>query len=101
MEIIIRRDVKFNENVLAYDPDLAVVPSYYSFLGSTPSSYDSLDTDSDDEIPPPPVPPPAPNLPRWVHSTREVVGDLASDAPDQHRTCSQFQRASSLLAQVS
>ena len=40
-------------------------------------------------------------LPRWVHSTCEVAGDLAGDPRDQRRTRSQFQRASSLLAQVS
>jgi hypothetical protein len=46
-------------------------------------------------------PAPAPQLPRWVRSTREATGDLVSDPSDQRQTCSQFQRASSLLAQVS
>ena len=89
----------------AYDPDLAGVPSSSYLLDNNPSD-NSLDTDNDDENPPPSVPPPtlAPlttsQLPRWVHSTREVVGDLAGDPIDQCQTRSQFQRASSLLAQV-
>jgi hypothetical protein len=44
---------------------------------------------------------PVPPLPRWVCSTREAVGDLVSDPSDQRQTRSQFQGASSLLAQVS
>ena len=44
---------------------------------------------------------PAPILPRWVRSTCEAAGNLVSDPRDQRRTCSQFQRGSSLLAQVS
>ena len=40
-------------------------------------------------------------LPRWVRSTCEAAGDLVGDPRDQRRTCSQFQRASSLLVQVS
>jgi hypothetical protein len=43
----------------------------------------------------------APPIPRWVRSTREEVGDLVDDPSDLHRTRSQFQRAYSLLAQVS
>jgi hypothetical protein len=35
------------------------------------------------------------------HSTREATGDLVGDPSDQRQTHSQFQRASSLLAQVS
>jgi hypothetical protein len=70
-EIIIRRDVKFNENVSACEPDsayvpsstcepdLAVVTSSSSLLDNTPS-HNSLDTDSDDENHPPLVPPPTP-----------------------------------------
>ena len=64
----------------------------------TPVSND----DSEDENPPPPAHVlsvvPAPMLPRWVRSTCEVAGDLASDRRDQHRTHSQFKRASSLHA---
>ena len=40
-------------------------------------------------------------LPRWVRSTCEVAGDIVSDHTDQRQTRSQFQRASSHLAQVS
>jgi hypothetical protein len=32
---------------------------------------------------------------------REATSDFANDPSDQHRTCSQFQQVSSLLAQVS
>ena len=63
---IIRRDVKFNENVLSYepnvaylpssacDPDLADVPSSFSLIDST-SFITSSNDDSDDENPPPPA----------------------------------------------
>jgi hypothetical protein len=40
-------------------------------------------------------------LPRWVHSTREAAGGLVGDPLDQCQTHSKFQRASSLLDQVS
>jgi hypothetical protein len=99
-KIILRRDVKFDENILAYEPNsvgvpslacepsLAVVPSSVSILNS------SSDDDSEDENPPPPadIPPdesfepeqaPVPSLPRWVHSTREAAGDLVGDPSDQ------------------
>jgi hypothetical protein len=72
----------------------------------------SSEDDSEDENPPPlaHLPPNesiehepalAPPLPRWVHSTQEVSGDLVSDPRDQRWMRSQFQRVSSLLAQVS
>jgi hypothetical protein len=126
--IIIRRDVKFDENILAYKPNLAFVPSLDCDPNSTvvpslackpssefvPSSVlvYSSDDDSEDENPPPPdfLPPdesfepeptPTPPLPRWVYSMRKIVGDLVSDPSDQRQTRLQFQRASSLLAQVS
>jgi hypothetical protein len=81
------------------------VPSFVPILDS------SSDDESEDENPPQPVDIPpdesfkpeqaiVPPLPRWVCSTREAAGDLVSDPSDQRRTCSQFQRASSLLAQV-
>ena len=97
-ENIIRRDVKFNENVsccelnLTYmsssacEPNLVVVPSMFSLLENTPDS--SLDTESDYENPPPYVPPLAPTplttsqLPRWVLCTREAIGDLVGDPKD-------------------
>jgi hypothetical protein len=88
----------------AFETSLMFVPSY--------DLVSSLDDDSEDENPPPlthppldesfePEPAPAPMLPRWVHSTREAAGDLVGDPSGQRRTRSQFQRASSLLAQVS
>ena len=85
---------------LAYEPDSAIVPSSSSgFLDRFPTPVS--DDDSEDENPPLPahVPPiaPAPILPRWIHSTCEAAGDPR----DQGQTHSQFERASSLLAQVS
>jgi hypothetical protein len=82
------------------------VPSSVPILVSS-----SSDDDSEDENPPLPAhlppdesiehePAPTPLLPRWVCSTREAVGDLVSDPSYQRQTHSQFQRASSLLAQV-
>jgi hypothetical protein len=104
-EIIIRRDVKFNENLLACKPTSMFVSSsscdpsskfvLYFFSIQVSSSSDDV---SEDENPPLPshLPPnesiehePTPSSPllKWVHSTREVVG-----GPYYHRwTCSQFQ----------
>jgi hypothetical protein len=114
-EIIIRRDVKFDENLLACEPNLVIVPSLACEPNSTlcllwPANHlrtfvpsfnlvSSLDDDSEDENPPPlahlpldesfePEPTPAPLLPRWVCSTQEAIGDLVGDPSDQHRTCS-------------
>jgi transposase InsO family protein len=116
-EIILRRDVKFDEKPLACEPNSAVVPSSACkpslvFVPSyVPILVSSSEDESEDENPPPPanLPPddsfepeqaPVLPLPRWVRSTREAVGDLVDDPSDQHRTRSQFQQASSLLAQV-
>jgi hypothetical protein len=119
-ETIVRRDVKFDENLLACDPNSmfepslacepnsTVVPSLACKPSSTfvPSSVmaSSSDDDNEDENPPPPAhllldesfelettPTPVPLLPRWVRSTREAVGDLVGDPSDQRRTRSQFQ----------
>jgi hypothetical protein len=112
-EIIIRIDVKFGENLLAYEPNSTFVPSLAcepnlkivpslvyepssSFVPSSDLVYSSYD-DNDDENPPPPThpppdesfepePTPTPSLPRWVHPTREVAGDVVGDSLDQHRT---------------
>jgi hypothetical protein len=95
-EIIIRRDVKFGENLLACEPNSTIVPSWACEPSSTfvPSYVPILvsfsDNDSEDENPPPPAhlppdesfepePTPAPPLPRWVCSTREAVGGLVSN----------------------
>ena len=80
-EIIIRRDVKFDENLLACKPNSTIVPSsaYEPYSAFVPS-YDlvsSSDDDSEDENPPFPAhplpddsfelePAPTPSLPRWV-----------------------------------
>ena len=108
-DIIIIRDVKFDENLLAYEPNLesvpslayepdsAIVPSSSSSSSSSSNFLDRFptpvsDDNSEDENPPPlaHVPPiaPAPMLPLWVRSTCGVAGDLAGDLRDQHQTCS-------------
>jgi hypothetical protein len=87
----------------ALEPSSTFVPSFVPILVS------SSDDDSEDEHPPPlyQLPPDdsieleptlTPPLPRWVHSTREAVGDLIGDPSYQRQTHSQFQQASSLLA---
>jgi hypothetical protein len=123
-EIIIRRDVKFDENLLACEPNSVFVPSLpckpnSAFVPSSayePSSafvpyYDLFSSsydDSEDENPPPPShpppdesfepePAPAPLLPRWVRSTQEGVGDLVGDPSNQRRTRSQFILSSILM----
>jgi hypothetical protein len=85
-EIILRRDVKFDENLLACEPNLAVVPSLacepsLAFVPSfVPILVSSSNDESEDENPPPPAHPPpdesfelepttTPPLPRWVRST--------------------------------
>jgi hypothetical protein len=107
-EIIIIREVKFDENLLVCEPNLAIVPSSACEPSSTfvPSFVhilvSSLDHDSEDENPPSPAhlppyesfeiePTIALSLPRWVRSTREAIGDLVGDPSDQRRTHSQFQ----------
>jgi hypothetical protein len=85
-EIIIRRDVKFDENILACEPNSTFIPSpacepYSLFVPSYVTiMVSSLDDENEDENPPllahlPPdesiEPEPAltPSLPRWVCST--------------------------------
>ena len=96
--IIIRKDVKFDENILACEPNSAGVPplacepdsayvpplSLSSIFNSIPSSSDD---DSEDENPRPPleIVPYTPQLPRWVRSTRDAVGSLAGDLVDRRR----------------
>jgi hypothetical protein len=91
-EIIIRRDVKFDENLLACEPNSMIVPSSVyepssMFVPySVPIMVSSSDDDSEDENPPPPthLPPdesfepelaPTPPLPRWVvqHEKQLVI----------------------------
>jgi hypothetical protein len=78
------------------EPSLMFVPSYVPIMVS------SSDDDSEDEnqplpthLPPDdsfePEPTLAPQLPRWVCSTQEVVGDLVGDPSYHHQTRSQFQ----------
>jgi hypothetical protein len=111
-EIIIRRDVKFDENILDCEPNSVFVtsltcePNSVFVLSSAyePSSTfvhysiptmvsSSSNDDSEDESPLflahlPPYesielePTPTPPLLRWVHSTREATGDLFTDPSD-------------------
>jgi hypothetical protein len=107
-EIIIRRYVKFDENLLTCEPNSMIVPSSAcepssEFVPSSiPILVSSSDDDNDDKNPalpshlPPnesfePKPTPAPPLPRWVCSTREETGDLVGDPSVQRQTCSKFQ----------
>jgi hypothetical protein len=87
-EIIIRKDVKFDENLLSCEPNSTIVPSSTHepsstfFLSSVPILVSSSDDDSEDENTPLPAhlpldesfeiePTPVPPLPRWLCSTRE------------------------------
>eukprot|EP00253_Pinus_taeda_P028662 PITA_28662 len=99
--VIIRRDVKFVENILAYELSSEDVPPLS--IPSTSKNISSSDDDNEDDNPPPTSqdPPSAPQLPKWVCSTRDAAGALAGDPTDQRCTCSQFDRASFLLAQAS
>eukprot|EP00253_Pinus_taeda_P028273 PITA_28273 len=99
--VIIRRDVNFHENKSTYEPSSAHVPPLS--ISSTFEHISSSDDESEDENPPPPSqdPPSAPSLPKLVQATQNAAGDLVGDPTDQHRTRSQFERASSLLPQVS
>eukprot|EP00253_Pinus_taeda_P001647 PITA_01647 len=99
--VIIRRDVKFAENISAYKPSSTDVPPLS--IPSTSKNISSSDDDSEDDNPPPPSQdsPLAPQLPMWVCATRDATDALAGDPKDQRCTRSQFDRASSLLAQAS
>jgi hypothetical protein len=115
-EIIIRRDVKFDENLLACKPNSTFVPSLAYEPNSTVVRSSAshvlclcllmlwfllqmMTMRMKIHLPPAHLPPdesfepeptPAPPLPRWVCSTREAVGDLVSDPSDQCQTHSQF-----------
>eukprot|EP00253_Pinus_taeda_P010353 PITA_10353 len=84
-----------------YEPSSPDVPPLS--IPSTSDNISSSDGVSEDENPAPPSrdPPSAPQLPKWVRATRDAAGALAGDPTDQHRTRSQFDGASSLLAQAS
>eukprot|EP00253_Pinus_taeda_P004741 PITA_04741 len=84
----------------SYEPSSTDVPPLS--IPSTSENISSSDDDSEDENPPPPSqdPPLTPQLPKWVCVTRDVAGYLVGDPTDDRRTCSQFARASSLLAQT-
>jgi hypothetical protein len=84
-EIIIRRDVKFDENILACEPNSVIVPSSACEPSSVfvrsyvPIMVSSSDDDNEDENRPPPThlpldysfepePTPTSSLPRWIRS---------------------------------
>eukprot|EP00253_Pinus_taeda_P002725 PITA_02725 len=94
--VIIRRNVKFDENKSACEPSPADVPPLP--ISSTFENISSSDDESEDDNPPPHSQ--DPQLPIWVRATQDAAGDLAGDPTDQRRTRSQFERASSLLAQA-
>jgi hypothetical protein len=99
-ETIIRIVVKFDENILAYEPNSVFVPSSTFVSYSLPKYLGSIlvyssDDDNEDENPPPldhlflddyteQEPTPTPPLLRWVRSTQEAIGDLVGD-PSYHR----------------
>jgi hypothetical protein len=103
-EIIIKRDVEFYENLFSCKPNSTFVPSsacdpslmFVPFSIPILVSSSSNDESEDENTPTPThLPPnesiehehaPVPLLSRWVHSTREAVGDPL----DHRRTCSQF-----------
>eukprot|EP00253_Pinus_taeda_P007002 PITA_07002 len=99
--VIIRRDIKFAKNISAYEPNSTNVPPLS--IPSTSKNIPSLDDAIEDENPPPPSwdPPSAPQLPKWMHTTRNAAGAPAGDPIDQRCTHSQFDRAFSLLDQTS
>ena len=73
--------------------------SISSTSNNIPSSSD--DDNEDDNPPPPPQDlPSAPQLPKWFCSTRDATGSLLGELADQRHTRSQFDRVSSLSAQV-
>jgi hypothetical protein len=94
-EIIIRIDIKFDENILDCEPNSMFVPSSTCEPSSTFVPFffpilfsSSSDDDGEDENAPMPThlpqddsiehePTPTPPLPKWVHSTREVTSDFS------------------------
>eukprot|EP00253_Pinus_taeda_P035364 PITA_35364 len=98
--VIIRRDVKFAEKISAYEPSSTDVPPLS--VPSTSENISSSDDENEDENPTPPSrdPPLVHELPKWVRTTQDAAGALVGDPTDQRHTCSQFNRASSLLAQA-
>eukprot|EP00253_Pinus_taeda_P023024 PITA_23024 len=67
--VIIRRDVKIDENKSACEPSPADVPPLP--ISSTFENISSSDDESEDDNPPPPSQ--DPQLPRWVRATRDAA----------------------------
>eukprot|EP00253_Pinus_taeda_P027031 PITA_27031 len=98
--VINRIDVKFAENILAYEPSFVDVPPLSSHSTSENISSSNDDSEGDNPTPPSQDPPSAPQLPKWVYATEDAIGALGGDPTDQQRTRSQFDRFSSLLDQA-
>jgi hypothetical protein len=103
-EIIIRRDVNFDENLsncksnLVFMPSMVIYPSSVFVPSSIPILVYFLDDDNKDENPPPQAhlpldesiehePTPVPLLHRWVFPAQEATCDLSSDPTNKHRAC--------------
>eukprot|EP00253_Pinus_taeda_P009757 PITA_09757 len=71
--VIIRRDVNFAKNISAYELSSVDVPPLS--IPSTSENISSSDDDSEDDNPPSPSqdPPSTPQLPKWVHATRDAA----------------------------
>ena len=97
---MVRSNVKFVENISAYEPSSMDVPTL-----SIPSTYENIPSSDDnnkDDNPPPSFqdPPSAPQLPKWVCAIQDAAGARVGDPTDHRLTCSQFDRGSSLSAQA-
>lgn len=101
--VIIKRDVKFDENIsscestltgvspLACDPDLTYVPPLS--ISSTSNKIPSTSNDESEDVNPPPPPQDLPStsqLPKWVRFTWDAIGSLERDPADQRRTSYQL-----------
>eukprot|EP00253_Pinus_taeda_P019350 PITA_19350 len=95
--VIIRRYVKFVENISSYDPSSADVPPL-SIL-STSENISSLDDDSEDDNPPPPSKdPPSAQIPKWVCATQDTTSALAEASGHPDRDAAVNEEYRSLLA---
>eukprot|EP00253_Pinus_taeda_P033597 PITA_33597 len=97
-KFIIRRDVKFVENISTYEPSLTDVPPLY--IPSTSENISSSYDDNEDNNPPPPPQdhPLAPQLPKLVRATRDAVGALAEALGHPDLDASMNEEYRSLLA---
>eukprot|EP00253_Pinus_taeda_P017373 PITA_17373 len=87
------------QHIVPYTPQQNGVAKRTNHTLNEMANYD----DSEDDNPPSPSQDPSstPQLPKWVCVTWDAAGALVGDPTDQQRTHSQFDRASSLMAQAS